>query len=1262
MRLLMLRGNGDLSLTKDLIKDVPPYAILSHTWGDDDQEVTFKDVEEGTGRDKAGYRKIQFCGQQALSDGLQYLWVDTCCIDKSNNTELCEAINSMFKWYQKATRCYVYLSDVSKGHCAHDDGLLRSAWKLDFRNSRWFTRGWTLQELIAPSSVEFFSAEGHRLGDKNSLEQLLHEITRIPIGALRGRALSELTVDERMSWSQGRETKREEDRAYSLLGIFNVHLPPIYGEGVDNAFTRLREEISKRSTIGGSLIDEKAEMRKELLELLYFDEIDARLLTLKAAHNKTCQWFLEKEQYKAWMTAEKFRDHHGFIWIKGKPGAGKSTLMKFLDSEAKKAAKSEPNALVASFFFNARGDPLEKSTIGLYRSLLWQLFEKAEDLQGVLDEFDSNARRIIQRDGWQLEILKETLAKAVEGLGCRTLQFFIDALDECHDDDVADMISFFEDIGERAVEANVRLHICFSSRHYPTIVIRWGTQIVLEDEDEHGTDITRYIKSKLKLANARRADSLRSQIREKSAGVFLWVALVIPMLNKASAKGRVDELQKCLNGIPPGLDNLFEMILTRDREEMQEFRLCVQWILFAKRPLKLMEYFFAIRSPSPQEASRSRAAGDLSTEDMCRFVHSSSKGLAEVTKTRNKDKMPTIQFIHESVRDFFLVKHGDRRLWPNIDGRFVAYSHEVLRDRCLAEIYGSTGSSTLANLLQSANLPPPTVSSQMKFDILEHEPLNELLPKASSPEAASLRRSVSNELPFLEYAVHHVIYHAEFAEDATQQETFIRKFPLIHWIYLDNLFARYQTQRHTPSASLLYILAERNLPRLIKCELRRLPNMDILGERHRHPLFAACANGNQDAIVALLMQETKPQNDQNLALQLSYLREFKPRRGQTPLLYAAMNGYEDIVKLLLETNKVNADFESDEGLTPLSHAAASGHENIVKLLLEMAKVNADSKSNLYRTPLSYAAERGHEGIIKLLLETSKVNADSKSSRDRTPLSYAAENGYEGIIKLLLKTGKVDADSKDLGDLDTGRTPLSYAAEEGHEGIVRLLLGTGKVNADSKTTGTYYGGRTPLSFAAEKGHKGIVKLLLETGKVDADSKANSTYYGGRTPLLYAAAKGHEGIVKILLDMNGVDADSKANDILDTGRTPLSYAAENGHEGIVKLLLETEKVDVDSKVYGSLNGGRTPLSFAAEEGYEGIVKLLLEMGKANADSKTNGFINGGRTPLSYAAERGHEGIVKLLLETGKVDADSKNRTGQTPRSYASKNGYEDILKLL
>ena len=113
MRLLKLGSRGELSLTKNLIKDIPLYAILSHTWGADDDEVTFNDLQNGSGKSKAGYAKIQFCGEQARKDGLQYFWVDTCCIDKPNHTELSEAINSMFRWYRDAVKCYVYLSDVS---------------------------------------------------------------------------------------------------------------------------------------------------------------------------------------------------------------------------------------------------------------------------------------------------------------------------------------------------------------------------------------------------------------------------------------------------------------------------------------------------------------------------------------------------------------------------------------------------------------------------------------------------------------------------------------------------------------------------------------------------------------------------------------------------------------------------------------------------------------------------------------------------------------------------------------------------------------------------------------------------------------------------------------------------------------------------------------------------------------------------------------------------------------------------------------------
>jgi hypothetical protein len=248
MRLIKNDGLEKLVLVQYDDEDIPQYAILSHTWGADCEEVTYKDLMEGTGKNKAGYKKIDFCVKQTSIHGLQHFWVDTCCIDKSNSAELTEAINSMFHWYHNADRCYVYLSDVSTSRYATKVQLSRKSWEPAFRKSRWFSRGWTLQELIAPVSVEFFSKQGDFLGNKRSLESHIHTITGIAIEALRGRKrLADFAVKERLAWADYRQTKRPEDKAYSLLGLFNIYMPLLYGEGEDKAFVRLREEIGKSS-------------------------------------------------------------------------------------------------------------------------------------------------------------------------------------------------------------------------------------------------------------------------------------------------------------------------------------------------------------------------------------------------------------------------------------------------------------------------------------------------------------------------------------------------------------------------------------------------------------------------------------------------------------------------------------------------------------------------------------------------------------------------------------------------------------------------------------------------------------------------------------------------------------------------------------------------------------------------------------------------------------------------------------------------------
>ncbi|KAF2731804.1 kinesin light chain [Polyplosphaeria fusca] len=261
----LLHFDGEILVSTDFRgKTIPRYAILSHRWGD--SEILFEDLGRATYKEKGGYRKIEFCAAQAARDGLQYFWIDTCCIDKWDLREHSKAINSMFRWYKGAARCYVFLPDVSAAVDAP-----QSSWEASFRASEWFTRGWTLQELIAPASVEFFSREGWRIGNKTSLEPLVHATTGIPVRALRNGPLDEFTIDERREWAKNRETSEEEDAVYCLLGILNIAIPTAYGEGVERAWRRLQTELeaagSAPSIIPFSQNDQFVGRESQLAEL-----------------------------------------------------------------------------------------------------------------------------------------------------------------------------------------------------------------------------------------------------------------------------------------------------------------------------------------------------------------------------------------------------------------------------------------------------------------------------------------------------------------------------------------------------------------------------------------------------------------------------------------------------------------------------------------------------------------------------------------------------------------------------------------------------------------------------------------------------------------------------------------------------------------------------------------------------------------------------------------------------------------------------------
>ncbi|OTA96579.1 hypothetical protein M434DRAFT_45068, partial [Hypoxylon sp. CO27-5] len=227
---------------KEFFEDeLPTYAILSHTWGE--EEVSYQDFHNESLREgKHGFKKIkEFCVKAAESR-CEWGWVDTCCIDKTSSSELSEAINSMFRWYEMSMYCFAYLSDVESSSVLEDESP-------DFRTSQWFRRGWTLQELLAPRRVVFYNKLWSQIGTRDSLCEIICDITNIPIECLEEGVfrdvqyiLRSIPFAQRISWASNRKTSRKEDGAYCLLGLLNVNMPLLYGEG-DRAFVRLQEEF-----------------------------------------------------------------------------------------------------------------------------------------------------------------------------------------------------------------------------------------------------------------------------------------------------------------------------------------------------------------------------------------------------------------------------------------------------------------------------------------------------------------------------------------------------------------------------------------------------------------------------------------------------------------------------------------------------------------------------------------------------------------------------------------------------------------------------------------------------------------------------------------------------------------------------------------------------------------------------------------------------------------------------------------------------------
>ncbi|RYO27977.1 Vegetative incompatibility protein [Alternaria arborescens] len=524
MRLLYKDADGRF-VTREWPNNVPRYAVLSHTWLiGGKEEILHEDIVNGSAEKKSeSYEKLRFCAKQAARDGFDHFWIDTCCIDKTSSSELQEAITSMFRWYRDAGKCYAYLTDVS----AVDDGVgwpgASRSWEGDFRRSRWFTRGWTLQELLAPTTVEFYSAEGTFLGDKKSLKHIIQEITGIPPDALEGTDLSGFSAYERLSWASTRETTRAEDQAYCLLGILDIDMTLRYGE-TTNAMIRLRQKIEKKH----------GEVAKwdRLIEGLPIAS-QAAYDSLDNQYGSTCLPNTRVEllgDLSQWANAA---DDRCIYWLNGSAGTGKSTVARTIARTF-----SENDILGGSFFFEKGGGAVSHANL-LFTTLASQLATRFSSVKRHICESIMANPDIAQkslRDQWD-QLIINPLSK-VENFEPHNLIIVLDALDECGNEQ--DVHIILRLISTTRTLERIRLRVLVTSR--PETPIRSGFSHLPEAEREvfflHdirpaliNRDLNLFFQENLAAIGVERrlapewpGSRIVARLVEISSGLFIWAS------------------------------------------------------------------------------------------------------------------------------------------------------------------------------------------------------------------------------------------------------------------------------------------------------------------------------------------------------------------------------------------------------------------------------------------------------------------------------------------------------------------------------------------------------------------------------------------------------------------------------------------------------------------------------------------------------------------------------------------------------------------
>lgn len=705
------------------------------------------------------------------------------------------------------------------------------------------------------------------------------------------------------------------------------------------------------------------------------------------ALSDTCNWVFDMPEYITWLARAGIEQHRGLLWIKGKPGAGKSVIMKEAWQRARK--ETSETTTVAHFFFNGRGCQLERSPLGLLRALLFQMIQQDKKLESrMMSLYWRNEPSRGKHWEWQERELRQVLEAAATTRGHQRAIIFIDALDECDPNRLRDVVDFFRTLVDSALASGWNFNVCISSRHYPNINIPWCLNIIIEDGNR--ADIKRYVQSKLQCAiqSSDFTNLVEEQILRRASGVFLWVVLVVKLLHEDLEDGKtVRDMLLTLKTVPSDLAELFEkLFLTLKPHERERSISLFQWVLLTQWPLSPKEVCLALgfKSATPHRSLEGweRSIDYVQNDEQARrLIRSHSRGLIGFGVSTGGGEI--VEFIHESVREYLLTGYGFAHLDQNLQDKSIGIGCHSMADICL-------------NLLKVRELSS-----------IYGQRISPFLYRYYGP---------------LFYAAVNLIHHAKQAEN----HGFVSK-PFLKMLTLSkpDLWQRMKWMRYslrqpqgTPESfsplqlrlseggCALYDLCTLQFPLSVRKLLQHGADPNEKGGDLSYPLLAAVQDSRMSKhfLRALLERGARV--------------NARGRRGQTALHHASSLGLRKLAALLLSFG-AEIDCTDNEYKTPLHLAVENRHCEMAAFLLTKGadpdvwsyEVSTNGHHS-ERSPLHMAVLSWNLPMVMTLVN-GNAGLEIYDNNDKTPYDMACERNYDEIRKYLERAMKEDSDQEEM---------------------------------------------------------------------------------------------------------------------------------------------------------------------------------------------------------------------------------------------------------